>query len=104
MDDASPVLLLAICAGGDGDVLPATGQIHPRLLLPSALHWKRSSSLAWSRRDSKYGPPLPCKVRALLSLAFAVVQYCLQNRVFASGSICVYSPLFTWGFVYSWGN
>jgi hypothetical protein len=85
MDDASPVLLQARCAGGDGEGLPATGQIHPRLLAPSALHWKSSSSLAWSRRDSEYRPP-PCKVRALLSLVFAVVQNCLQNRVFVSGS------------------
>src|ERR687895_522414 len=85
MDDASPVLLQARCAGGDGEGLPATGQIHPRLLAPSALHWKRSSTLAWSRRDSEYRPP-PCKVRALLSLVFAVVQNCLQNRVFVSGS------------------
>jgi hypothetical protein len=84
MDDASPVLLQARCAGGDGEGLPATGQIHPRLLAPSALHWKSSSSLAWSRRDSEYRPP-PCKVRALLSLVFAVVQNCLQNRVFVSG-------------------
>jgi hypothetical protein len=30
------------CAGRDKDRLPATGQIHPRLLPPSALHWKRS--------------------------------------------------------------
>ncbi len=89
------------CADRDKNRLPATGQIHPRLRPPSALHWKRSSSLAWSRRDSKYGPP-PCKVRALLSLVFTVVQNCLQNRVFASGSICVYSPLFTWGLVNSW--
>ena len=95
MDCASPVLLQARCAGRNKDRLPATRQIHPRPLPPSALHWKSSSSLAWSRRDSKYGPP-PCKVRALLSLVFAVVQNCLQNRVYASGSICVYSPLFTW--------
>jgi hypothetical protein len=88
------------CADRDKDRLPATGQIHARLRPPSALHLKRSSSLAWSRRDSKHGPP-PCEVRALLSLVFAVVQNCLQNRVFASGSICVYSPSLH-GFVYSW--
>jgi hypothetical protein len=39
----------------DKDSLPGTGHIHPRLLPPSALRWKRSSSLAWSRGDSKYG-------------------------------------------------
>jgi hypothetical protein len=85
------------CEGRDKDRLPATGQIHPRLLPSSALHWKRSSSLAWSRGDSKYGPP-PCRARALLSLAFALVQNLLRNRVFASGSICVYSPLL-YGFI-----
>ena len=73
------------CAGRDKNRLPATEQIHLRLIPLSALHWKRSSSLAWNRGDSKYGLP-PCKVRALLSLVFAVVQNCLQNRVFTSGA------------------
>ena len=71
------------CTGRDKNTLSATGQILPRLLPPSALHWKRSSSSAWSRGDSKYGPPSR-KGRALLSLVFAAVQNCLQNRVLAS--------------------
>src|SRR5829696_5250169 len=53
MDDASPVHLPARCAGGDGDVLPATGRVHFRRLPPPALHWQCPHSVPGSREGGR---------------------------------------------------
>ena len=65
------------------------------LLLPSTFYLQNEIFWEWAMLGSNQRP-LPCEGRSRMSQLFAVVQKCLQNRPFVSGSIHLCSPLFVY--------